>query len=201
MSQLQKTKKNNISKFKRHDIDTEFSSEKFGKCPLKLVNKKSNEKIEPSIYFNPKNEWSDSPIEALQSALNLLTGTQDLEVASEIIDRAVSAMPLTHTKDYNTNVIYQSLSECEPKDAIESKLCAQSASLYAQGMQYLSRAESADMLHQVDFYMKSAIKLLRLHNETVETLARYRRKGEQKVIVQYVNVNDGGKAIVGNMIA
>lgn len=98
-------------------------------------------------------------------------------------------------------MIYQSLSECEPKDAIESKLCAQSAALYAQGMHYLSRAENTNILHQIDFFMKNAIKLLRLHNETVETLARYRRKGEQKVIVQHVNVNDGGKAIVGNMIA
>ena len=34
-----------------------------------------------------------------------------------------------------------------------------------------------------------------------EALARYRRKGEQKVVVQHVNVNDGGKAIVGNMIS
>ena len=32
----------------------------------------------------------------------------------------------------------------------------------------------------------------------VDTLTRYRRKGEQKVIVQHANVNDGGKAIVGN---
>ncbi len=45
------------------------------------------------------------------------------------------------------------------------------------------------------------IKLLRLHNETTKAAARYRRKGEQKVVVQHVNVNDGGKAIIGNMIS
>ena len=57
------------------------------------------------------------------------------------------------------------------------------------------------MICQIEFNMKCAIKLLRLHNETTEALARYRRKGEQKVVVQHVNVNDGGKAIVGNMIS
>jgi hypothetical protein len=31
----------------------------------------------------------------------------------------------------------------------------------------------------------------------IETLMKYRRKGEQRVVVQHVNVNDGGKAIVG----
>jgi len=49
--------------------------------------------------------------------------------------------------------------------------------------------------------MKSAIKLLRLHNETIEALSRYRRGGEQKVVVQHVNVNNGGQAIVGNVEA
>ena len=85
--------------------------------------------------------------------------------------------------------------------SLEAKLCAQCTALYAQGMQYLSRVEKSDMMCQIEFNMKCAIKLLRLHNETTEALARYRRKGEQKVVVQHVNVNDGGKAIVGNMIS
>ena len=68
-------------------------------------------------------------------------------------------------------------------------------------MQYLSRVEKSDMMCQIEFNMKCAITLLRLHNETTEALTRYRRKGEQKVVVQYVNVNDGGKAIFGNLIS
>ena len=43
------------------------------------------------------------------------------------------------------------------------------------------------------------LSFIRLHNETIETLSRYRRGGEQKVTVQHVNVNDGGKAIIGNV--
>jgi hypothetical protein len=40
---------------------------------------------------------------------------------------------------------------------------------------------------------------LRLHNETVEALNRHRRKGTQNVVVQHINVSDGGKAVVGGV--
>jgi len=201
MSKTPVVKESNRPGFKQYEFDNEFSEDKFGKCPIQFVLPQPDDNTPSAIIFSPKREWNGSPIEGMQCVLNELTGTQDQDVALEIINRAVFAMPVTHKQDHNTNVIYQSLSDYEPKDAIEARLCAQSTTLYAQGMQYLSRAEKADMLHQADFYMKSAIKLLRLHNETVEALARYRRKGEQKVVVQHVNVNDGGKAIVGNMIA
>jgi len=39
--------------------------------------------------------------------------------------------------------------------------------------------------------------LLRTYTAQVEALARLRRGGEQRVIVQHVNVNEGGQAIVG----
>lgn len=187
--------------FKKFEIDNDFSVEKFGKCPLHLTQKTVDSSIKNSIMVNPNQEWEGSPIEVMKEALYQLTGAQDLDVAHEIIDRAVTAMPLTHGKEHNTNVVYQSLTNAEVKDTLEAKLCAQSSTLYAQGMHYLSRAEKTELLYQAEYFMKCAIKLLRLHNETIETLARYRRKGEQRVVVQHVNVNDGGKAIVSNLIS
>jgi len=47
-----------------------------------------------------------------------------------------------------------------------------------------------------DHYGNKAIKLLRLHNETIEALNRYRRGGEQKVTVTHAVITD--KAIVNN---
>jgi len=44
-----------------------------------------------------------------------------------------------------------------------------------------------------------ANKLLRTFNTQVETLKRYRSKGEQKVMVEHVHVHQGGQAIVGNV--
>lgn len=41
---------------------------------------------------------------------------------------------------------------------------------------------------------------MRVYNETIETLSRYRRGGEQRVIIQHQQVNLSGqaKAVVGN---
>lgn len=97
------------------------------------------------------------------------------------------------------NILLQSLADNGVKDPTEAKLFMQADTLFKQGMKYLARAEDSDMIPQADFYMKNATKLLRLHNETVEAISRYRRGGEQKVTVQHVQVNDGGKAIVGGV--
>ena len=47
-----------------------------------------------------------------------------------------------------------------------------------------------------------AMKLLRLSNETIETMNRFRRGNEQRFVVQhqYVQVNEGGQAIVGSQL-
>ncbi len=44
-----------------------------------------------------------------------------------------------------------------------------------------------------------ATKLLRTYTAQIDALARLRRGGEQRVIVQHVYVNEGGQAIVGNV--
>src|SRR3712207_4558513 len=44
-----------------------------------------------------------------------------------------------------------------------------------------------------------AVKLLRTYTTQMEALAKIRRGGEQKVIVEHVQVMSGGQAIVGNV--
>lgn len=83
---------------------------------------------------------------------------------------------------------------------IEDRLLRQATELHAQGLRLLEFAGSLESLRMRDSLMNQAIKLLRLHNETVDTLGRYRRNGEQKVVVQYVNVQGGGQATVGAVI-
>lgn len=108
----------------------------------------------------------------------------------------MNAIPSTNVGK-SANLAVQSLADSAPQNATEARLCMQEMALYSQGMRYLCSAEQCDMLTQSEFYLKSAIKLLRLHNETIEASGKYRRGGEQRVVVQHVHVNDGGKAIVG----
>lgn len=126
-----------------------------------------------------------------------LVGVENEDVINEILWRAASIQSGDHA--HQLNLMIQSLAEIQPGDLNEARLCLQASALYSQGMSYLKKANNSDMLCHSEFYMKSAIKLLRLHNETLETLNRYRRGGEQKVVVQHVNVSGGGQAIVGNV--
>ena len=97
---------------------------------------------------------------------------------------------------------------------IEARLLTQATVLYTKGMRYLEMADfRVEKIQEADVFevdglieahnnqLKFAIKLLRLHNETVETLSKLRGGNDQKITVQYVHVNDGGKAMVGNFQA
>lgn len=69
-------------------------------------------------------------------------------------------------------------------------------------MMSLSNAGYSKQIPQGEFHMKNAVKLLRLHNETIEALSKYRRGGDQKVTVthQHVNLESGAQAVVaGNL--
>lgn len=90
--------------------------------------------------------------------------------------------------------------DCKEKDLIEQRLERQAIELHRHGMHILEFAAGELRAQLRESMLGQAIKLLRLHNETVDALGRYRRNGEQKVVVQYVNVENGGKAVVGTVV-
>jgi hypothetical protein len=44
-----------------------------------------------------------------------------------------------------------------------------------------------------------ANKLARTYTTQMQALQRYRGKGQQKMVIEHVNVNSGGQAIIGNV--
>jgi hypothetical protein len=128
-------------------------------------------------------ELSKSQLETLRK----IVGVQNDEIAEHILKGGVNALN-TYGRDVSVGccVAVQSLQDQKPKDAMESCLVMQATALYANGMDYIARANKADMLCHLEAYSNLAIKLLRLHNETIETLNRYRRGGEQKVTVTHI---------------
>lgn len=131
----------------------------------------------------------------LEYASQKVFGTERLNVLVEILVSAASAIP-GFSEVMARNLIFSTLQDLEPKDLIEDKLCTSEAVLFRTAMTCLKRAEKEDRMPQAEYFMKNAIKLLRLHNETVEALSRYRRGGEQKMVVQHVNVNGGQAAVM-----
>lgn len=102
-----------------------------------------------------------------------------------------------------SNEILNALNSFKPADEFEGMLISRMIALHFQSMTFLRRAMLEDQTSEgTDLNVNRSTKLMRLYNETLETLMRYRRKGEQKVTVQHINVENGGKAIVsGQMMA
>ena len=137
-------------------------------------------------------------IENSKNNHTIFEGIKD-SVFQSILTLSTNAIPGNDIKN-KLEVLYQGLCENKPKDGVEAQLFTQAHTLFSQGMTYLSRAEDQETICRAEHYMKFAIKLLRLHNETVEALNKYRKGGEQKITVQHVQVNNGGQAafVTGN---
>lgn len=133
------------------------------------------------------------------AAIQKLSGIENCELAAELICLGAKA---AYDSSKAVDLTLQTLQEEKPKDSTEVRLILQAHALFAQGMENLARAEKAELPYRAELRIKFAMKVLRLHNETIEMLNRYRRRGEQTMVVQhqYVQVNDGGKAIVGHPV-
>jgi len=87
-----------------------------------------------------------------------------------------------------------------PKDTIESLLAAQMVATHNMAMAFSKRAMLVDQTPQgVDANINRVTKLMRTYVAQVEALRKYRTGGKQTIQVQYVNVNEGGQAVVGNI--
>jgi len=87
----------------------------------------------------------------------------------------------------------------QPKDQVEAMLAAQMAAIHMATMTFARRLQHVNNIPQQDSAERAFNKLARTFATQMEALKRYRTGGEQKVTVQHVSVQDGGRAIVGNV--
>lgn len=99
------------------------------------------------------------------------------------------------------NFVLAAVRESCPRDALEAMLAAQMAVLHIAQMQAAGRLAQAQHLAQIDAATRGLNTLSRTYAAQMEALKRYRSKGEQKVTVQHVTVEDGGQALVGAVSA
>ena len=64
-------------------------------------------------------------------------------------------------------------------------------------MRFMGCAAESQTVKVVDRYVNWASRLSQTFVAQMEALNRYRGKGPQKVVVEYVHVHKGGQAIVG----
>ena len=100
------------------------------------------------------------------------------------------------------NASFLIFSGMKPKDSIEAMMITQMIAVHEMA---LLASERAFITEQPDEFVEKNVnrvtKLCRTYALLAEALNKYRTKGQQKITVkhQYVNVNDGGQAIIGDI--
>lgn len=180
------------------------------KCPIKAIIKKAptdkeRDQLEISLTQQASSERANMSLDeknlAKLEAIATMTGASNIGLAAFLLDSTFGTLAKTGDQTHTHNVMMQGLYEMNPADATEGMLCSQAISLYAQGMDYLKRARNASTHEITNVYTNLATKLLRLQQETIEQLERYRRRGRQSIHVEHVHVHEGAQAIIGNVTA
>lgn len=186
---------NKITCLAKDNISTSQQTQKRRKCSVEFYMKDNNGNKETFARNILDNE----------DFAETITGTPNKALSNIILSSAIQTLPKSFDEAARYNIIIQSLSDYAPKDAHEARLCAQAVVLHTHAMDFLERArnvlfdETFAKDHWHTILIKTATKLLDLHTKTIDTLMRYRQRGEQRIIVQHVSVSDGGKAIVGGV--
>jgi hypothetical protein len=101
--------------------------------------------------------------------------------------------------DINSNFVLAVIRSVEPRDELEAMLAAQMGAVHVATMAMARRLTHVETIPQQDAAERALNKLARTFAAQIEALRRYRSGGQQTVVVQHVNVADGGQAIVGNV--
>lgn len=161
-----------------------------------------------SLTTKTENGTSSEQFEVIAGAFSEATGTSDFTFAFKLLTKCIQASCIGTSYDDQSqfaslfNSITNVLTGMKPVDEIEGMLITRLIAIHTQSMHYLSCAANKEAtIEGRDSNINRSTKLFRVYNETLEALMRYRRRGEQRVVVQHVNVNDGAQAMIGHFQA
>lgn len=128
--------------------------------------------------------------------------TANLDLGTVLLHQVACALPFSSdaTDPKRWNFVLELMGVLEARDGLEALLCSQCIGLHSLGMECLRRAAAPDQtIEGVDRNVNRATRLFRTFATVAETLRTHRGGGQQKMIVEHVNVNAGGQAVVGNV--
>jgi hypothetical protein len=100
------------------------------------------------------------------------------------------------------NVLLALIEGAKPQGEIEAALVVQMACTHAASMAVLARLVGGHGPDDRTMAVRASAagRLLRAYATQVETLRRLRNGGSQIVRVEHVHVNEGGQALIGNVM-
>jgi hypothetical protein len=130
----------------------------------------------------------------------LYKGAGNLTVAHGLLAHVASLG--SHKKRVDeeaTNFALGFLDSMQPRDAAEALLMTQMATIHMATMMLARRLNHVETIPQQDAAERALNKLTRSYAVQLDTLKRYRSKGQQVVRVERVTVENGAQAVVGNV--
>lgn len=143
----------------------------------------------------------DHPDKALGTILVMdSVGTADEDFFVGLVAQITNATTSNNNvREKDLNFALSVVRAVAPQDEVETLLAAQMAAIHNATMTFARRLNYVETLEQQEGAERGLNKCARTFAAQVEALKRYRTGGEQRVLVQHVNVADGGQAIVGNV--
>lgn len=135
-----------------------------------------------------------------------VTGSVDTDLARLLLRQAVCSFIDAggETKEQRQRTAVKAaigaLKGLAPSDELEGMLAVQMIATHNAALDCLQQANGIS-LERCDHYLKHAAKLLGIYARQMEALDKHRGKGQDKITVEHVTVNEGGQAIVGNVAA
>jgi hypothetical protein len=139
-----------------------------------------------------------------EKALCKIFGTSDEKQAEALLSQCLKPLKPNERSDEHPGndervFVLSIIRDIAPRDPIERMLAVQMAATHVATIRSGRWLANADNMAQVQAHYTGFNKLTRTFAAQIEALRKHRTGGEQRVLVQHVNVSDGGQAIVGNV--
>ncbi len=140
-------------------------------------------------------DTADMPLWAARMAKAL--GVDDPWLMDTLLNQVAGCLPGAPAKA--ASVAVAAVQSVGPRDGVEAMLAVQMAATHVAAMRMLQRAALEQPSIEVyDSLVNRATKLLRTYTMQVEALKRHRSAGEQRVVVQHINVTADQAAVEVN---
>lgn len=96
--------------------------------------------------------------------------------------------------------VYKLIKACNPESPLETMLHIQLLGLHTHAMRMMCEAQKYNSLDLQEKFLKVANKLSRTFSTSLDSLGKFKRKGEQLIRIENVNVNQGGQAVMAGNI-
>ena len=137
-----------------------------------------------------------------KEAMQNLLGTNSTDFVNEIVRQTIGILNVGSftNKEINVNSILAVINGLGCEDEVEAIIGTHISWLNVLILDCIRRGYSTDNTFEGrDANINRACKLLRAFSSQMDTLNKYRNRGNQKMTVEHVNINEGGQAVFGSI--